>query len=149
MDLANRKTGSASVKCPPGLNGPRLTRRARLTDSSLLVVVGFIFIAIFLAGTGTPTVCLAACPEGTCDTDCCNDYWRTYDQRWRQGDLPVPYYINQNGAADCVGDEFKAVQRLLPTGKMHCSATGQVATKEPRTKTPARILSRPRRTVSM
>ena len=77
-----------------------------------------------IAAFGLTLVVLAApsfagCPEGNCDTNCKiwdgggSETWRTYDQRWRDGDLPVTYYINQNGAAHCIGDEFKAVQRAL------------------------------------
>jgi hypothetical protein len=82
------------------------------------VVLVVLVVALLLAGT--PAASLAQCPEIECDTDCKiwpgagNSYtWYTYDQRWRESDLPVVYYINQNGASDCVGNEFTAIQRAL------------------------------------
>ena len=62
----------------------------------------------------------AQCPEGNCDHNCkvsenaSNwDWWWRFTEHWDEVDLPVDYYINQNGAADCNGDEFSAVQRGL------------------------------------
>jgi len=63
----------------------------------------------------------AQCPEGgDCDHDCkvtenssSWDEWYPYSNHWDDADLPVEYSINQNGAADCRGDEFAAVLRAL------------------------------------
>ena len=53
----------------------------------------------------------AACPQGKCDTGCTTDYYYYTYNHWLESQMPVPYYINQNGALDCTGDEFTAVQR--------------------------------------
>lgn len=85
---------------------------------ALLAVAGLLVVT-FLA-CGTPITCFAGCPEGTCDTNCeiwpnagSSSTWFAYYQMWRQSDMPVVYYINQNGASHCSGNAFKAVQRGL------------------------------------
>lgn len=65
---------------------------------------------VFWGGPGTFPAS-AACPEGTCDTKCtANHYWYSYYQ-WHEAQMPIPYYVNKDGAADCIGDEFRAVQQ--------------------------------------
>jgi hypothetical protein len=80
------------------------------THAVLLVFVLGALIA--LAGAGlSPRAAAAACPQGTCDTGCTYSYYWSSSNHWRESQMPVPYYINQNGAADCTGDEFWAVRR--------------------------------------
>ncbi|MCX5801312.1 MAG: FG-GAP-like repeat-containing protein [Candidatus Eisenbacteria bacterium] len=84
----------------------------------LLAVTGLLVVALLLSVS--PTATFAACPEGDCDQSCTiwknagsYAYWYPYLQRWADSDLPVTYYINQNGASLCTGNEFNAVQRAL------------------------------------
>ena len=67
-------------------------------------------VAIFTA-CGARLV-TAGCPEGNCVTENCTGslYWSS-DNHWYESSMPIPYYVNVNGAANCNGDEFRAVQR--------------------------------------
>ena len=105
---------ATGTRALPGIDSAEVTAmnsdnaRTRLFDFILCVAV--VFAAAAAAGL-SPGQAEAACPQGKCDTGCVNDYYYYSYNHWFERQMPVPYYINQNGAADCIGDEFTAVQR--------------------------------------
>jgi hypothetical protein len=83
-----------------------------LTIPRLSLFLLSIALAFAPLGIGlTPNIAAAGCPRDSCDLGCVTDpYWYS-SNHWREGQMPVPYYINQDGATTCTGDEFSAVQR--------------------------------------
>ena len=84
----------------------------------LPALIGFFVVALLVSAT--PIECLAQCPEGECNTGCkiwpgasSSQTWYAYAQKWLESDMPIAYYINENGASHCTGNEFTAIQRAL------------------------------------
>jgi hypothetical protein len=86
----------------------------KLVNRVFLLIVCLLTLSAVILLSGSRAV-LAQCPEGTCDTDCRSYvYWDATNCsgsscKWHELDMPVPYYINEDGAAYCTGDEFRAV----------------------------------------
>jgi hypothetical protein len=78
----------------------------------LLVLLLGIALAAAAAGL-SPGPAGAACPQGKCDTGCTTSYYWAAADHWYESTMPIPYYINLNGASDCTGDEFQAVVRAM------------------------------------
>ncbi|MFH0778016.1 MAG: FG-GAP-like repeat-containing protein, partial [Candidatus Eisenbacteria bacterium] len=70
----------------------------------------FFACSLLLLAFGLTAETLGQCPEDYCDTGCTYDYWRFTGKKWPDTSLPIHYYINENGADDCIGDEFRAVR---------------------------------------
>jgi len=94
--------------------GPRgiqaVLARSSLASVLLALVIGCL---AFLIAAGIPRTRPAegSCPQDSCNTTTCvtDLYWYSYNH-WYESQMPIKYYINKNGSANHVGNEFTAVQ---------------------------------------
>ncbi|MFH0779056.1 MAG: FG-GAP-like repeat-containing protein, partial [Candidatus Eisenbacteria bacterium] len=73
------------------------------------IAVSLLLSPLLVSSFAAPA--FSACPEGTTDANCSNITWYFSGQKWADTSMPVEYYINKDGAANCTGDEFAAVRR--------------------------------------
>ena len=80
--------------------------------ASLALLLGCVALLMLIIPSITDPVLALTCPLGTCNTSCTTTYWATSSPKhWYEGQMPIKFYINENGADNCTGDEFEAVKR--------------------------------------
>jgi hypothetical protein len=89
----------------PDSNWPELAR------THLLIVMGCIILLMLAGPPGTRPATALQCPLDSCNTACTTTYWATSWNHWYESLMPIKYYINKDGAANCTGNAFTAVQR--------------------------------------
>jgi hypothetical protein len=102
---------SRRTVCPRFAGTHELPAIPKLSKAGLLFITACLVVLVLVGPWAASPAMALTCPLDSCNTACTTTDWQTSDERWYEGQLPIVYYINKDGASNCTGDEFAAVQR--------------------------------------